>query len=78
MCIRGLVVRFARVFVQRAVHVAARNGRVGAKTRAVDSMRAKLNLPELQDPDLEEVHKIMEASGFNEILAKYADEEGKK
>ena len=56
----------------------ARDGRVGAKTRAVDNMRQRLNLPELQDPNIDEVHKILEASGFNEILAKYADLEGKE
>ena len=52
----------------------ARNGRVAAKTQAVDKMRQKINLPELQEPDIEEVRKILEASGFNKILAKLSGE----
>ncbi|MFW9921182.1 MAG: hypothetical protein ACFFED_16385, partial [Candidatus Thorarchaeota archaeon] len=56
----------------------ATNGRVAPKTHAVDKMRERLGLPELQAPSLEEVHKIFEASGFNRILEKYARKEAEE
>ena len=45
-------------------------GRVSARTGTVDRMREKLNLPPLQDPAIEDVRKIAEATGFLELLAR--------
>ncbi|MFX0108391.1 MAG: 4Fe-4S dicluster domain-containing protein [Candidatus Hodarchaeota archaeon] len=53
----------------------SKHGRVVPKTRAVDRMRQKLNLPPLQDPDMDSVSKILQASGFDKILTQYGKEE---
>lgn len=47
------------------------HGRVVPKTFAVDRMREKLDLPPLQEPAMEEISKIIQASGFDKILALY-------
>jgi len=60
----------AEGYIQMAAQI-AKVGRIAPKTHAVDKMREILGLPILQEPSLEEVHKILEASGFTEILAKH-------
>ena len=47
------------------------HGRVVPMTFAVNKMRAKLDLPPLQEPAMDEIEKIMHASGFDKILALY-------
>jgi heterodisulfide reductase subunit C len=44
------------------------HGRVTPRSRTVDKHREKLGLPPLQDPAIEELNKIMEASGFREVI----------
>jgi heterodisulfide reductase subunit C len=44
------------------------HGRVTPRSRTVDKYREKLGLPPLQNPAIEELNKIMEASGFREVL----------
>ncbi|MHA2426177.1 MAG: 4Fe-4S dicluster domain-containing protein [Candidatus Thorarchaeota archaeon] len=44
------------------------HGRVAPKTGAVDKHREKLGLPALQEPALDDVQKIIEATGFDKIL----------
>ena len=46
-----------------------KNGRVTARTGAVDKMREKLGLPPLQDPDVEQLQAIMRAAGLNDVIA---------
>ncbi|MFW9954270.1 MAG: 4Fe-4S dicluster domain-containing protein [Candidatus Thorarchaeota archaeon] len=46
-------------------------GRVAAKTRAVDKLRESMGLPQLQEPAIDAVKKIVEASGFRRILLLY-------
>ena len=48
------------------------HGRVVPMTHAVNRMRDKLGLPELQEPDMEELSKIVSSAGFDKILAIYA------
>ncbi len=60
----------ARGYLEMARTVVA-YGRVVPKTFAVDKMRANLELPPLQDPAMEELTKIIQASGFDKILALY-------
>ena len=44
------------------------HGRVTPRSRLVDKLREKLGLPPLQDPEMDELNRIMELSGFREIL----------
>jgi len=44
------------------------NGRVSARTGLVDKMREQLGLPVLQEPDIKQLQKIMQAAGLNEVL----------
>lgn len=46
----------------------ADQGRVAPKTGVVDRIRAELGLPELQEPAMDDVKKILEATGFIETL----------
>ena len=52
------------------------HGRVTPRSRQVDKMREKLGLPPLQYPAIEELGRIMELSGFQEIIE--ASERGPK
>ena len=45
-----------------------KNGRVYARTSLVDKMREKLGLPPIQDSDVEQLEKIMQASGFVKVI----------
>jgi len=54
-------------YISLANHVAT-HGRVSPKTGVVDRIREELGLPLLQEPALEDVKKIIEASGFGETL----------
>ncbi|MFX1604069.1 MAG: hypothetical protein ACFFCK_11350, partial [Promethearchaeota archaeon] len=47
------------------------HGRVVPMTHAVNRMREKLGLPELQEPNMEELSKIISTAGFDKILAIY-------
>ncbi|MHA2386918.1 MAG: hypothetical protein ACXAEE_11975, partial [Candidatus Thorarchaeota archaeon] len=47
------------------------HGRVVPMTFAVNRMREKLDLPPLQEPAMDEISKIIQASGFDKILALY-------
>ncbi len=60
----------AEGYLQMATQI-ARVGRVAPKTHAVDKMRSDLGLPELEEPSLDEVRIILEASGFNKTLEKF-------
>ncbi len=44
------------------------NGRVSTRTGLVDKMRETLGLPVLQEPDIEQLRKIMQAAGFYEVI----------
>jgi heterodisulfide reductase subunit C len=44
------------------------NGRVTARTSVVDKMREKLGLPPIQDPDVEQLGKIMQAGGLVKVI----------
>ncbi|MFX1484407.1 MAG: 4Fe-4S dicluster domain-containing protein [Promethearchaeota archaeon] len=46
-----------------------KNGRVSARTGIVDKMRESLGLPPLQDPDIKQLGAIMQAAGFDEVIA---------
>ena len=56
-----------RGYIELARNV-AKYGRVAPKTGAVDKHREKLGLPVIQDPALEDVKKILEATGFDKTL----------
>ena len=45
------------------------NGRVSARTGAVDKLRENLGLPPLQEPDIKQLQEIMKAAGLPEIIA---------
>ena len=44
------------------------NGRVTTRTSLVDKMREKLGLPPIQDPDVEQLGKIMRSAGMMEVF----------
>jgi heterodisulfide reductase subunit C len=44
------------------------NGRVSRATRQVDKMREQLGLPPLQEPNMEQLGKILESAGFREVI----------
>jgi heterodisulfide reductase subunit C len=45
------------------------NGRVSARTGLVDKIREQLGLPPLQEPDVEQLGRIMQAAGLNDVIA---------
>jgi len=45
-----------------------KNGRVTARTSVVDKMREKLGLPPIQDSDVEQLGKIMQAGGLIKVI----------
>ncbi len=51
------------------------NGRVSSRTGLVDKMREKLGLPPIQEPDIEQLQKIMRAAGMDEVIAANKKEE---
>ncbi len=44
------------------------HGRVTPRSRTVEKYREKLGLPPLQEPALDELGKIMEGAGFQEVI----------
>ena len=44
------------------------HGRVTPRSRTVDKYRERLGLPPLQEPAIDELSKIMELSGFLEVI----------
>lgn len=48
--------------------VVMENGRVSKATGAVARMREELGLPPLQEPDVEQLRRIMQSTGFQSII----------
>ncbi len=54
-------------YVEMAYRV-LQQGRVSSRSKHVDTLREKLGLPALQEPDTESLRKIMDSSGFSRLL----------